>query len=71
MLEPLGMPINEWFPAAATPEASLLNAAFDENGPTAAAVAMATATPEDSASVRPLGVWNGEKDAGGATYTTY
>ncbi|CAJ0738594.1 Imm52 family immunity protein [Ralstonia mannitolilytica] len=72
LLTPLGLPIKGWYPPADTPEHSLLNEAFDENGPTPAAVAMLKAEKQEreSAEWRTAGVWNGTEDAGAAAYTS-
>lgn len=70
-LETIGLPIKEWCPPADTPENSRLNLAFDAAGPTVAALALARADKDNLASdLRTLGVWNGEDDAGGMTFTT-
>lgn len=71
LLETAGFPIDEWFPPAATPAASLLNQAFSATGPKPAALAMSKADKANLASdLRILGVWNGMEDSGGAAYTT-
>lgn len=70
-LETVGFPITEWYPPAATPAASLLNQAFSETGPSAAALAISKADKANLASdLRILGVWNGVEGSGGAAYTT-
>lgn len=70
-LETAGFPINEWFPPAATPAASLLNQAFSATGPSPAALAMSKADKANRESdLRILGVWNGMEGSGGAAYTT-
>jgi hypothetical protein len=53
--------IDEWHPPATTPEDSLLNKAFDDNGPTRAALAMAKAEKQAYPNMRSLGVWNGKE----------
>jgi hypothetical protein len=69
-LETAGFPMNEWFPPADFPAASLLNQAFSATGPSPAALAMCKADKANLASdLRMLGVWNGMEDAGGAAYT--
>lgn len=70
-LDALGIPLADWFPPAATEEASLLNKAFDANGPTTAAIALAKADKGNLApDVRNLGVWNGIEGDGGMAFTT-
>lgn len=70
-LETMGLPIWQWRPPADTPENVRLNSAFSASGPTAAALAIAKANKDNLASdLRMLGVWNGEEDSGGMTYTT-
>ncbi len=70
-LETMGLPIEQWCPPADTPENARLNSAFNAAGPTAAALAIAKADKDNLASdLRMLGVWNGEEDSGGMTYTT-
>lgn len=72
LLEPLGFPIKGWYPPADTPELSILNAAFDESGPTPAAIAILKAEKQEKelAGWRTAGVWNGSEDTGGVVYTT-
>lgn len=70
-LDALGVPIEDWCPPSNTPENSRLNSAFNANGPTTAALALAHAGKSNRAKdLRTLGVWNGEEDEGGITYTT-
>lgn len=70
-LETVGFPLDEWFPPAATPAASLLNQAFSATGPSSAALSMSKADKANAASdLRIMGVWNGKEDSGGAAYTT-
>jgi hypothetical protein len=65
-----GLPVDRWYPAADTEKASLLNAAFDANGPTSAAIAMAkNSALSNGTSVRSLGVWNGLEGDGGAAFS--
>src|ERR1700722_13498344 len=65
-----GLPVDKWYPAADTEKASLLNAAFDANGPTSAAIAMAkNSALSNGTSVRSLGVWNGLEGDGGAAFS--
>ena len=68
-LERAGLPIDGWYPPAETPEASMLNKAFDSSGPTTAAIAMATAVGETYPGVRGLGAWNGIEGDGGIVFT--
>lgn len=70
-LATIGLPITDWCPPADTPENSRLNDAFSVAGPTTAALALAHADKSNRATdLRTLGVWNGEEDAGGITFTT-
>jgi hypothetical protein len=65
------MPIDEWYPAADTPQASRLNSAFDRLGATAAAIAMAKAAKAHEGGFGTLGVWNGiEERQGGSSFST-
>lgn len=72
LLTPLSLPIRGWYPPADTPEHSLLNEAFDESGPTPAAIALLTAEKQDKelAGWRTAGVWNGTEDAGAVAFTS-
>lgn len=70
-LDSFGIPLRDWYPPADTEANSLLNRAFDMNGPTAAVVAMAKADKENQDDdVRTLGVWNGIEGPGGMVMTT-
>lgn len=70
-LASIGIPIDQWCPPADTPANSRLNAAFSATGPTTAALALARANRDNAAQdLRTLGVWNGEEDAGGMSFTT-
>jgi hypothetical protein len=68
-LQKAGLPLDNWYPSASTPAASLLNKAFDASGPTTAAIAMAKADTETYPGVRGLGVWNGIEGPGGIVIT--
>lgn len=69
-LQTEGLPLDSWFPPAATEEASLANKAFTDTGPSTAALAMANADADNHATdLRSLGVWNGKERPGGAAYT--
>jgi hypothetical protein len=71
VLETLGLPLDQWFPPADTEANSLLNKAFTQAGPSAAALAMAKADSDNLATdIRTLGVWNGTQDDGAIAYTT-
>ncbi|SDQ19479.1 Immunity protein 52 [Paraburkholderia fungorum] len=63
------LPIDQWYPPAATEKASMLNRAFDVTGPTTAAIAMANAEASTYPGTRSLGVWNGIEGKGGAVFT--
>ncbi|CAM2331532.1 Imm52 domain-containing protein [Ralstonia mannitolilytica] len=67
LLVPLGFPIDHWYPPADTPEHSLLNPAFDKDGPTPAAIAILAAEKQDEETpwLRMTGVWNGTEGDGG------
>ncbi|NSX13841.1 immunity 52 family protein [Cupriavidus taiwanensis] len=67
LLQPLGFPISRWYPPADTPEHSLLNPAFDDNGPTPAAVAILKAEMQALQTPwrRDTAVWNGTEGPGG------
>jgi hypothetical protein len=70
-LETIGVPLDEWFPPADTEVSSLLNKAFNEGGPSTAAIAMAKADKANLASdMRNLGVWNGTEGEGGMVFST-
>lgn len=69
-LQTLGLDLDQWFPPADTEANSLLNTAFTETGPSAAALAMANADSDNLATdLRTLGVWNGTEDDGAIAYT--
>ncbi|MFP5390733.1 MAG: Imm52 family immunity protein [Gammaproteobacteria bacterium] len=70
-LESIGCPRDAWFPPAATEAESLLNKAFDDHGPTLAAIALAKADRDNMATdIRSAGVWNGIEGTGGMAFTT-
>ena len=65
------MSIDAWCPPADSPKASLLNAAFDRNGPTLAAIAMAKTAKGHDSGIGTLAAWNGvESREGGATFSS-
>lgn len=68
LLEPLGFPLGEWYPPADTPEHSMLNPAFDDDGPSPAAPAVFRAgeQQDEFPGLRSFGVWNGKEGPGGA-----
>ncbi|SAL29542.1 hypothetical protein AWB64_02522 [Caballeronia sordidicola] len=68
-LQKAGLPLDQWYPPNHSPEASLLNKAFDTSGPTGAALALAKADSEVYPGVRGLGAWNGIEGPGGAAIT--
>ncbi|ATG18389.1 hypothetical protein CO705_00100 [Ralstonia pickettii] len=72
LLEPLGLPLQGWYPPADTPEHSLLNEAFDETGPTQAAVSILKAQNQEKElpGWREAAVWNGTEGTGGAFFRT-
>ncbi|ARK80148.1 hypothetical protein BOC40_06715 [Burkholderia pseudomallei] len=72
LLEPCGLPLTKWYPPADTPENSLLNEAFDANGPTTAALAVLRAQEQTDSvgGLRITGVWNGKEDDGAAVMTS-
>ncbi|RDU95479.1 hypothetical protein DWV00_28335 [Trinickia dinghuensis] len=61
LFEPLGFPIEKWYPSASTPKISLANPAFDQSGPTPIALAMLRAKDEKDKTIdyRITAVWNG------------
>lgn len=67
LLEPLGFPIEKWYPPASTPARSILTEAFDRSGPTVAAVEILRSQRQEVEipGLRLTGVWNGpEGDSG-------
>ena len=70
LLIPLGYPLNAWHPPADTPENSLLNEAFNDAGPTSAAVSILRAEKQEKelAGWREASVWNGIEGAGGVLF---
>lgn len=70
-LDTIGLPLAGWFPPADTEASSLMNNAFNEGGPSTAAIAMAKTDKANLASdLRNLGVWNGTEGNGGAAFST-
>jgi len=70
-LEVMSVPLDEWFPPADTDENSRMNKAFNDGGPSTAAIAMAKADKANLASdLRNLGVWNGTEGEGGMAFAT-
>nr|WP_297354506.1 Imm52 family immunity protein [uncultured Caldimonas sp.] len=65
-LEAIGLPLDQWFPPAETEAASLLNRAFDANGPTTAAIALAKALQTNE--LDSYGAWNGSDGADAAMF---
>ena len=72
LLAPLGLPVDDWYPPADTPEQSVANKAFNDDGPTRAAVAILAAEQQDKQSpgLRMFGVWNGREGTGAAGFDT-
>lgn len=68
LLEPHGFPLAEWYPPADTPEHSMLNRAFEDDGPSAAALAILRAEKQEDEfpGLRSFGVWNGKEGLDGA-----
>jgi hypothetical protein len=67
LLTPLGLPLDDWYPPADTPEDSIRNLAFDKDGPTSAALAILHAQKQEKElpGLRMFGVWNGRNRDGG------
>ena len=65
-LEAIGLPLDQWFPPAETEAESLLNHAFDANGPTAAAIAMAKTLQTNE--LDSYGAWNGVEGVEGVLF---
>ena len=70
LLVPLGLPLQGWYPPADTPEHTLLNQAFNETGPTPAAVSILKAENQEKEMPgwREASVWNGTEGTGGALF---
>jgi hypothetical protein len=61
------LPIESWHPVASNKKATLRNTAFDANGPTSAAIAVAKRSKLSSGPIaRSISVWNGLYENGGA-----
>ena len=69
-LVPFGLPLDGWYPPADTPEHSLLNRAFDDAGPTPAALSILKAENQEKEMPgwREAAVWNGTEGTGGALF---
>jgi hypothetical protein len=63
-LSSLGLPLTEWHPPSDSPANSLLNRAFDADGVTSAALAIARAEVQKPTR-RTVRVWNGVEDGDG------
>ncbi|NYH17885.1 Imm52 family immunity protein [Paraburkholderia bryophila] len=62
-----GLPIEKWHPVTSNKKATLRNIAFDANGPTSAAIAVANRSRRAGRHIaRSLSVWNGIYEDGGA-----
>jgi hypothetical protein len=70
LLSKMGLPIDGWHPPANTPKKSLLNLAFDEDGPTPAALAILHAEKQEKKfpGLRSFGVWNGSEKDGAVAF---
>lgn len=68
LLEPIGMPLEDWCPPADTPEDARRIQAFEREGPTRAALAIVAENErqEPADHFRYLGTWNGYEEEGGA-----
>lgn len=73
LLEPLGFPLGEWYPPADTPEHSMLNPAFDDDGPSPAAPAVFRAgeQQDEFPGLRSFGVWNGKEGPGALLWSRH
>jgi Immunity protein 52 len=71
LLEPFGLPIESWYPPAATPKKSRENPAFDRTGPTLTALQLLRTQDEKMATTnyRRTGVWTGKEKGRGGVYT--
>ena len=73
LLEPFGFPIEDWYPPARTRKKSLANPAFDDHGPTSAALEMLRARDEKDKTTdfhfRRTGVWDGKEKGRGAVFS--
>ena len=71
LLEPFWLPIESWYPPAATPKKSRETPAFDRNGPTLMALRMLRTQDEKLATTnyRRTGVWSGKEKGRGGVYT--
>lgn len=72
LLEPLGFPIDEWYPPARTVKKSLANRAFDCNGPTSIALNMLQARERTRRTVnhRMASIWNGAVKSGAVVFSS-
>ena len=74
LLEPFGFPIQDWYPPAATRKKSLANPAFDNHGPTSAALEMLRIRDEKDKTTdfefRRTGVWNGKEKGRRCVFST-
>ncbi|WP_060819292.1 Imm52 family immunity protein [Caballeronia sordidicola] len=72
LLEPLGFPLEKWYPPADTPGRSKLNSAFEKSGPTPTTIAIFHSEKQEIETpwVRVSGVWNGSEDDGAVTFST-
>lgn len=68
ILDGIGIPLTDWYPTAENPDDALRNCAFDSNGPSPAAVAIAKENDRhnDDKDMRSMAVWNGKRRAGSA-----
>ncbi|MCP1575007.1 hypothetical protein RB25_19990 [Herbaspirillum rubrisubalbicans] len=66
LLDQVGVPMADWCPPADTPENSLRNKAFDDGGPSQAALAIFKEEDKDrdEKDVRSMAVWNGLLEEG-------
>lgn len=65
-LESLGIPLDQWFPPAETETESTLNRAFDQSGPTPAALALARSYKSEALNY--YGAWNASEDDDGLMF---
>jgi hypothetical protein len=71
LFQPYGLPVENWYPPAATRKKSLAHAAFDHNGPTAAALELLRLRDDRAKTntYRRTGVWSGKEKGRGGSFS--
>ncbi|RDU98907.1 hypothetical protein DWV00_11700 [Trinickia dinghuensis] len=71
LFEPYGLPVKNWYPPAATRKKSLAHAAFDQSGPTPAALELLRLHDDKDATTtyRRTGVWSGKEKGRGGSFS--